>query len=107
MPKGYRDYEESLREALRDPREAADYLNACLEGGSKEVFMLALRQVAAAQRMSRIASQVKLGRERLYRTLSEQGNPRFDTLLRILEAAGLKLSVRAAGPEGKKRRGAA
>jgi len=30
MPRGYRDYEESLKEGLRDPEEAASYLNACL-----------------------------------------------------------------------------
>jgi DNA-binding phage protein len=48
MPKGYRSYEESLSEALQDPREAAEYLSARLEGGSREVFLLALRQVAAA-----------------------------------------------------------
>jgi hypothetical protein len=47
MPKGYRSYEESLREALKDPK-AAEYLSACLEGGSRGVFLLALRQVAAA-----------------------------------------------------------
>lgn len=45
MPNRYRPYEESLQEALRDPREAAEYLNACLRDGSPEVFVLALRQV--------------------------------------------------------------
>jgi DNA-binding phage protein len=48
MPKGYRSYEENLSEALKDPKEAAEYLSACLEGGSREAFLLALRQVAAA-----------------------------------------------------------
>ena len=40
MAKGYRNYEEGLSEALKDPKEAAEYLSACLEGGSREVFLL-------------------------------------------------------------------
>ena len=70
MPRGYRDYEESLKEGLRDPEEAAGYLNACLAGGSREVFLLALRQVAAAHGIGSVARQSDLGRESLYRTLS-------------------------------------
>jgi probable addiction module antidote protein len=103
MAKGYRDYEQSLKEALRDPTEAANYLNACLDGGSREVFLLALRQVAAAQGISRVAKRGELGRESLYRTLSEKGNPRLETLLRLLDAAGLRLNV---GTKKRKRRAA-
>jgi probable addiction module antidote protein len=104
MPKGYRDYEEGLREALQDPREAANYLNACLEGGSRGVFLLALRQVAEAHKVSSIAAEADLGRETLYRTLSKRGNPRLDTLIRVLRAAGLRLSVRAGGSEKRTQR---
>jgi probable addiction module antidote protein len=95
MPRGYREYEESLKEGLRDPKEAASYLNACLEGGSREVFLLALRQVAAAHGIGSVAKQSDLGRESLYRTLSAKGNPRLETLLRLLDTAGLRLSVEA------------
>jgi probable addiction module antidote protein len=98
MPKGYRSYEESLSEALKDPKEAAEYLSACLEGGSREVFLLALRQVAAAHGVGLVAKRSRLGRESLYRTLSDKGNPTLDTLLRLLDAAGLKLSVAAKKP---------
>ena len=101
MPKGYRSYDVTLQEALRDPTEAAQYLSACLEGGSRDVFLLALRQVATAHGISNIAKQTDLGRESLYRMLSSNGNPRLDTLLRVLEAAGLQLSV---GPKRRKRR---
>ena len=99
MPKGYRNYEASLEESLRDPNEAASYLTACLEGGSREVFLLAMRQVAAAHGFSGVARKSELGRESLYRALSAKGNPRLETLLRVLDSAGLQLSVRA-----KKRR---
>jgi probable addiction module antidote protein len=93
MPKGYRLYEESLKEALLDPQEAAEYLNACLADGSRDVFLLALRQVAEAHGISRIAKAAKRGRETLYRTLSGGGNPTLETLLRLFDATGLKLSV--------------
>jgi probable addiction module antidote protein len=103
MPKGYRDYDESLKQALVNPDEAAQYLNACLEGGSREVFLLALRQVATAHGMTRIAGKTALGRESLYRALSAKGNPRLDTLIRLLNAAGLQLAVE---PKKRKRRAA-
>ncbi len=44
-----RRYEESLDEDLQDPAEAASYLNACLESGDPEVFLLALRDLARAR----------------------------------------------------------
>ena len=103
MPRGYRDYEESLKEGLRDPEEAARYLSACLAGGSREVFLLALRQVAAAHGIGSVAKRSDLGRESLYRTLSAKGNPRLETLLRLLETAGLRLAVEA---KKRKRRAA-
>jgi len=93
MPKGYRIYEESLQEALCDPRAAAEYLNACLADGSRDVFLLALRQVAESHGIARIAKAAKRGRETLYRTLSSGGNPTLETLLRLFDAAGLKLAV--------------
>ena len=95
MPKGYRSCDESLSEALKDPKEAAEYLSACLEGGSREAFLLALRQVAAAHGLGLVAERSRLGRESLYRTLSGKGNPTLETLMRVLDAAGLKLSVAA------------
>jgi probable addiction module antidote protein len=103
MPKGYRDYQESLKQSLVDPYEAAQYLSVCLEGGSREVFLLALRQVAAAHGMTRLAGKTEVGRESLYRALSAKGNPRLDTLIRLLNAAGLQLAVE---PKKRKRRAA-
>jgi len=103
MPRGYRDYEKSLKQSLQNADEAAHYLTACLEGGSREVFLLALRQVAAAHGVSRVATRSMLGRETLYRTLSAKGNPRLDTLMRLLDTAGLRLAVEA---KRRKRRAA-
>ena len=103
MRKAYRDYETSLRRSLQNPEEAAHYLTACLEGGSREAFLLALRQVAAAHGVSRLARKSALGRESLYRTLSAKGNPRLDTLLKILDTSGLRLAVE---PKKRKRKAA-
>ena len=58
---------------------------------------IALRTVAdAVGGMAALADKTGLSRETLYRTLSEKGNPRLETLMSILEAFGLRLSVRAA-----------
>src|SRR3990167_4053011 len=96
MPKKHRDYETDLLERLKDPEYAAGYLNAVLEDTDidiKERFLLALRDVAKAHGMSQFAIQASIAREAMYRALSEEGNPQLDTLLGILHASGLTLSI--------------
>jgi len=102
MPKRTRKYEESLQESLKDPVEAAAYLNAHLEDkadDSDELFLLALRDVARAHGFSEIAEQAELGRESLYKALSSSGNPRLSTLSSLLNVMGLKLAVEVQGGE--------
>lgn len=86
-------YEEGLWESLKDPLEAAAYLNAALEDGSQEVFLLALRDVTVAFGMSEIARGAALNRENLYRMLSAQGNPQLSSLNTLLRSLGLRLAV--------------
>jgi probable addiction module antidote protein len=88
-------YQESLIAALADPLEAAGYLNAALEDGDKELFLLALRNVAEARLggMSKLAEATGLNRESLYRMLSGKGNPELKSLDRLLHALGLKITV--------------
>ncbi len=94
MPKKRSDYDEHLIASLRDPGEAIAYLKAALdESDMPEVFLLALRQVAEAWGMQRVARKAKLNRESLYRLLSSAGNPTLASLCSILDALGLKLSV--------------
>lgn len=87
-------YQDSLMEALKDPKEAAEYLNAALEAGDKGMFLVALRNVTEARggmvRLSRVA---KLNRANLYRVFSKKGNPEIKTLAQILSIFGLRLSV--------------
>ena len=93
MKKVTEKYENNLKEDLLDPGEAAEYLNAALEDGSQEVFLMALKDVANAKGISEIARETKLNRENLYRILSTQGNPKLKSLNSVLHSVCLKLSV--------------
>ncbi len=87
-------YHDWLVESLKDPKEAAAYLEAAIEEGDQAGIMRALRNVAEALGgIAYIARAAKLNREALYRTLSEGGNPELRSLTAILRAAGLRLSV--------------
>ena len=87
-------YQPELIESLRTPRRAAAYLNAALEEGDSEVFLLALRNVAEAQGgVAQLADKANLNRENLYRMLSERGNPELRSLDAILHALGFRLAI--------------
>jgi len=88
-------YQDQLIEALQDPQEAQAYLNAALEDGDSEVFLLALRDVAEARLggVRQLANQTQLNRESLYRMLSEKGNPELSSLNAILTSLGFRLAV--------------
>lgn len=86
-------YEARLLEDLQDADEAAAYLEAAMEDEDPAVFLVALRQVAKAHGMTEVARKAKLGRESLYKALSESGNPELQTVNKLLHAMGLRLSV--------------
>jgi probable addiction module antidote protein len=88
-------YDQILKERFKkDPDQILEHLNAML-GAPKEpeLFLLGLRQVATALGMTQLSTTRGLGRESLYKTLSEEGNPTIKTLLLLLDAMGLQLSV--------------
>ena len=88
-------YEGRLLERLKNPREAATYLEAAIEDGDAAGLMLALRHVAQALGgVATLARKSKLTREATYRMLSESGNPELKSLTAVLGAAGLRLSVK-------------
>ncbi|MDO9289547.1 MAG: putative addiction module antidote protein [Thermodesulfovibrionales bacterium] len=94
--KSKKNYQEDLIESLKNSREAAAYLNAAIEEGDRELFLLALRNIAEAQGgVSAIAEKAHLNRENLYRMLSKKGNPEIKSLLTLLSAMGLRLRVKA------------
>jgi len=81
-------------EYLRNEKDIADFLEAVLEDGEPRSLPRALRAVADSMGgIGKLAERTGLSRETLYRTLSERGNPRYDTLFNILTAFGLRVSV--------------
>jgi probable addiction module antidote protein len=88
--------EKLVAELRADPQLAAEYLNAAAEDGDPRVYLAALRTVAEAEGMAKLARAAGVPRESLYRALSPGGNPRFSTLHAILRAAGLRLAVERA-----------
>jgi probable addiction module antidote protein len=89
-----KSYQNNLIESLKDPTEAAEYLNAALEDGEAEVFLLALRDVVDSfGGMGKLAASTSLNRENLYRMLSTKGNPEFFSLSTVLNAVGFRLAV--------------
>jgi len=88
-------YEGWLIEQLRDPAEAAAYLETVIEEGDQAAIMLALRQVARAQGgVAEIARRANLTREATYKMLSKSGNPELRSLTAVLEATGLRIAVK-------------
>jgi probable addiction module antidote protein len=95
MAKNLKSYTQGLSARLRDNEYAAEYLSAAAESGQEEL-LLALRDIARARGMSRIAKMSHKGRESLYKALSKDGNPGLETLLSILRATHIKLHFQAA-----------
>jgi probable addiction module antidote protein len=80
---------------LKTDRDIAHYLEAVFEDGDPALVAAALGDVARAKGMARIAKAAGLGRESLYKALSQDGNPHFATVLKVLQALGLKLKIAA------------
>jgi probable addiction module antidote protein len=88
-----------VAEHLRTPEEMAAYLEAALEeaGGDAAFIAKAIGDAARARGMSRVARDAGLSRESLYKALSGERSPDFDTILKVLAALGLRLRAEAAG----------
>jgi probable addiction module antidote protein len=97
MPKRTRDYDAWLFQQLTDPNVAANYINAAIED-STEMLLVALRNVAEAHKMAKVAEKAGVAREALYKALSEDGNPRLETLRGVLKAVRLRIAVVADEP---------
>jgi probable addiction module antidote protein len=84
-----------LKEHLQDKQVAAMYLEECLADGNIELFKKALKDVAEAQLegVTALSRDVDLNRQSLYRTLSEDSNPRLNTLIKVLDDLGLQIAI--------------
>jgi probable addiction module antidote protein len=86
-----------VAEHLRTPEEMAAYLEACLEeaNGDAAFIAKALGDIARAKGMTQVARDAGLSRESLYKALSGERTPGFDTILKVVGALGLKLHAEA------------
>jgi len=87
-----------VAEHLRTPKEMAAYLEVCLEDANGDAAFIAkaLGDIARARGMSQVARDTGLSRESLYKALSGERTPNFDTILKVVAALGIKLHAEAA-----------
>ena len=80
---------------VRSKEDVRLYLEACADEdpGDGSLIRAALNDIARAQNMSRLAREIGMTREGLYKALSETGNPSFATVMRITRALGMQLRI--------------
>jgi probable addiction module antidote protein len=78
---------------LETKEDIAAYLEAALEDGDPVLIAAALGDIARSKGMTQLSRDTGLGRESLYKALSVEGNPEFATILKVLQALGLRLQV--------------
>lgn len=78
-------------EYLKTQEDMVAYLEAALEENDPTLVSAALGDIAKAKGMTDIAKKTGLGRESLYKALSREGNPEFSTVMKVINALGLKL----------------
>jgi len=85
-------------EYLKTDEDMALYLDACFEEAGDDAALIAkaLGNIARARGMTQLARDTGLAREGLYKALSENGNPEFTTVMKVIKALGLKLHVETA-----------
>src|SRR5437879_514354 len=93
MPRRTKKYKDHLLERLQTTEDVVAYLNAALEEEEMSVFLRALRDVADAQGVGKVAADASLNREHFYRMLSAQGNPTLSSLRAILHVLGIDLRI--------------
>jgi len=81
---------------LESDEDIAEYLRQVLEEGDAALLAAALGDVARARNMAQLARDTGLTREGLYKALSGEGNPSMATVMKVMKALGLKLSVEPA-----------
>ena len=88
-------------EHLKTEADVALYIDAVLEDGDPALLRDAIGVVARARGMTEVARETGLSRESLYKALTAEGNPGFDTISRVLKALGLRLTVKPIAPAGR------
>jgi probable addiction module antidote protein len=78
---------------LTDDAAVAEYMTAVLETDDPDLLLLALADVARARGMAQVAKDAGLGRESLYKALAPGAKPRFDTIVKVARALGVRLAA--------------
>jgi len=81
---------------LDDDEAIAEYMTAVLETNDAELMLLALGDVARAKGMAQVAKDAGLGRESLYKALAPGAKPRFETVMKVARALGVKFTAHPA-----------
>jgi len=81
---------------LNDDEAIVEYMSAALEANDSDLLLLALGDVARAKGMAQVARDAGLGRESLYKALAPGAKPRFETVMRVVKALGVKFTAKAA-----------
>jgi probable addiction module antidote protein len=81
---------------LHDDAAIAEYMTAVLETGDADLLLLALADVARAKGMAQVARDAGLGRESLYKALAPGAKPRFETIVKVARALGVRFTAQPA-----------
>jgi probable addiction module antidote protein len=96
-----------VAEHLVDEETITEFLKAVMEEGDSSGLVAALGQVARARGMSSISERSGMSRESLYRALTKDAHPRYETVVKVLEALDLRLTLKRGRPRRPQRRAAA
>lgn len=91
MSEKIRDFD--IANYLDDNELIAEYISQILEDGDFKEFLSAINDIARAKGISQIAKKSGLGRESLYKSFKSDAHPRFETVLKVLDALGIKLKA--------------
>ena len=92
------NYKDEIKERLKDPDYAVEYLTNVLANESQETFLIALKDVIDARgvQMSKLSEESGVTRQALYHLLSDKGNPTLTTFVSVLKSMGFTLQIKAA-----------
>ena len=95
MNEKIRTYDYDAVNYIKTDEEWISYLNRCIEldEGDGRLIRLALGDMARAKGLTKVARKAGMTRQGLKKALSEEGNPYFDTIMKVIRALGLKLTV--------------
>ena len=83
-----------MADHIKTKEDVIAYLEAALEENDTALLLSVLGDIARSKGMAQVAKDLNLARESLYRSLSEDGNPSFSTVAKVLDNLGFQLSIR-------------